>query len=618
MCGIAGFYFPNHGLGQSELKLMTDSLVHRGPDAEGFFWDETVGLGHRRLSIIDLREAANQPMFTGDRRYVIVFNGEVYNFQEIAKELDVPLRTTGDTEVIAESFAKWGPECVHRFNGMFAFALYDTQDKVLYLYRDRMGIKPIYYYWDGKLFAFASELKALLKLEKVKQNTSLDHEAINLYLHLGYIPEPYSIYENIRKFPSGAYGKLQDGKLEIRPYWQLEKRVDSQKLSDPAEAKAQLKQLVESAVRYRMISDVPFGTFLSGGVDSSLVTAVAQSISNTPVNTFSIGFTESKYNESAYAAAVAKHLGTRHHEFEVSYRDAIDLLDSILESYDEPYADASAIPTMLVSKLARQHVTMTLSGDGGDELFFGYGTYIWIQRLQNNLVRAGRWGIAALLSRMNSRYKRASHLFRFRADDDLRSHVFSQEQYFFRAAEVSDVLQHKVRSGTLTFPQPEMARELSPVEAQAFFDLQYYLKDDLLVKVDRATMKYSLETRVPLLDYRIVEFALNLAPDLKIHNGTMKYLLKEVLYDYVPRELFARPKWGFGLPLAVWMESELRYLIDDYLSEGVVRQAGIVNYEVVKRLKERFNRGDNYLYQRLWALIVLHKWLAGAQMSASA
>jgi asparagine synthase (glutamine-hydrolysing) len=282
----------------------------------------------------------------------------------------------------------------------------------------------------------------------------------------------------------------------------------------------------------------------------------------------------------------------------------------MLESYDEPYADSSAIPTMLVSKLARRHVTMTLSGDGGDELFFGYGTYVWIRRLHNSLVRAGRWGIAALLSRMNSRYKRAAHLFRFRAGDDLRSHVFSQEQYFFRAAELGDVLRPEIRAGTLAFPQPAMARELSPVEAQAFFDLQYYLKDDLLVKVDRATMKYSLETRVPLLDYRIVEFALNLAPELKIQGGTMKYLLKEVLYDYVPRELFARPKWGFGLPLAVWMENELRYLIDEYLSAEAVKRAGVVNYEAVKALKERFDRGDNYLYQRLWALIVLHKWLA--------
>ncbi|HYE75262.1 MAG TPA: asparagine synthase (glutamine-hydrolyzing), partial [Blastocatellia bacterium] len=487
-------------------------------------------------------------MWTGDQRYVIVFNGEVYNFQEIAKDLDCDLRTTGDTEVIIEGFAKWGPKCVERFNGMFAFAIYDTQDKTLYLYRDRMGIKPIYYYWQNGLFAFASELKALLQLDQVKKNLSLNHQAINLYLHLGYIPEPHSIYNNIYKFPSGAYGVVKNDKLTIQSYWKLEDKVTAYKISDFNLAKAELKRLVESSVRYRMISDVPFGTFLSGGVDSSLVTAVAQSLSSSPINTFSIGFKEAKYNEAEYAAAVAQKLGTHHHEFRVNYDDALSLMDSILDSYDEPYADPSAIPTMLVSKLARQHVTMTLSGDGGDELFFGYGTYLWIRRLNNFLLKANRKLIATVLSRMNSRYKRAAHLFRFSPSDDLRSHVFSQEQYFFRAAEVGDILNPEFRTGKISFPHPKLARELNDIEGQAFFDLQYYLKDDLLVKVDRASMKYSLETRVPLLDYRIVEFALNVSPDLKLHNGTMKYLLKEVLYDYVPREMFDRPKWGFTIP----------------------------------------------------------------------
>jgi asparagine synthase (glutamine-hydrolysing) len=609
MCGIAGFYQPGHEFGEDELKAMTDSLAHRGPDAEGFYLDDCAGLGHRRLSIIDLREVANQPMFSADGRYVIVFNGEVYNFREIAEDLGVDLRTSGDTEVIVESFAKWGPECVHRFNGMFALAIYDTREKTLYLYRDRMGVKPIYYYWDGKLFAFASELKALLKLGAMRGRVTVNREAVSLYLHLGYIPQPHSIYNHIYKFPSGAYASLSGDKLKIQPYWKLEEKVKSTTLDDFVEAKAQLKALVESSVRYRMISDVPFGTFLSGGTDSSLVTAVAQACSPHPVKTFSIGFTEAKYNESAYAAAVAKHLGTEHHEYVVSHRDALALTDSILDSYDEPYADSSAIPTMLVSKLARERVTVTLSGDGGDELFFGYGMYIWVRRLSTFLLRANRRAIAAVLSRMNSRYKRAAHLFRFGAGDDLRSHVFSQEQYFFRAAEVAQVLVPDFQAGAMKFLRPELARELSVEEAQALFDLRYYLQDDLLVKVDRATMKYSLETRVPLLDYRIVEFALNLAPELKLRGGTMKYLLKELLYDYVPRELFDRPKWGFAVPLAVWMTKELRPLVEEYLSEESTRKVGVVRPEVVEDLKRRFFEGENYLYNRLWLLLILHKWL---------
>lgn len=609
MCGIAGFFGTNHGLGRPELRAMTERLAHRGPDAEGFFVDEVVGLGHRRLSIMDLRDVANQPMHSADGRYVIVFNGEVYNFREVAAELGVPLRTTGDTEVLVESFARWGEDCVDRFNGMFAFAIYDTCERALHLYRDRMGIKPIYYYWDGKLFAFASELKALLKLDVVSRKSSLNIHAVGLFLHLGYIPEPHSIYANVYKFPSGSHAVLKAGQLKIRPYWMLEEKVSTQVLSDPKEAKAQLKEMVESSVRYRMISDVPFGTFLSGGVDSSLVTAVAQAANGHPVNTFSIGFKESKYDESSHAAAVAKRLGTSHHEFIVSHHDAIELMDSILDSYDEPYADSSAIPTMLVSKMARQHVTMTLSGDGGDELFLGYGFYVWARRLNNPLLRLNRGAIAAVFGRMSSRYRRAGEMFSYGRQDDLRSHIFSQEQYLFRAAELESVLRPEFRSGRIRFPVPDLARVLTPAESQALFDVRYYLRDDLLVKVDRATMKYSLETRVPLLDYRIVEFALNLAPELKYRGNTLKYLLKEVLYDYLPRKLFERPKRGFSIPLAMWMKNELRYLIDEYLSAETTKRAGVLSYPAVSAMKNRFFAGQNYLYNRLWSMVLLNKWL---------
>ncbi len=608
MCGIAGFYQVNHAFNQSDLKAMTDSIAHRGPDADGFFLDSHVGLGHRRLSVIDLRAVANQPMWSHDNRYCIIFNGEVYNFKEISKGLNVPLKTAGDTEVVLELFAKEGTKSVHKLNGMFAHVIYDSLEKTLYLFRDRMGIKPLYYYWDGNLFVFGSELKALLKNESVRKNISINQEAVGLFLHLGYIPQPHSVYQNIYKFPAGSFAVLKNNQLKIQSYWNPDDKIKSETLNDFADAKSQLKNLVESSVRYRMISDVPFGTFLSGGTDSSLVTAVAQSISNEPVNTFSIGFKESKYNESEYSRAVAKHLGTRHHEFEVSYNDAIPLMDSILDSYDEPYADSSAIPTMLVSKLARQHVTMTLSGDGGDELFFGYGSYLWAKRLNNPLVKNSRHILSLFLSSLSNRYKRAANLFRFDSTNDLRSHIFSQEQYLFSRREVENLVLPEFKKSVVIGKEPPLARKLSAMESQALFDLHYYLKDDLLVKVDRASMKYSLEARVPLLDYRIVEFALNISSDLKYHQGTMKYLLKELLYDYVPRELFNRPKWGFAIPLQNWLKKELRYLIDEYLSEQTIAKNGVVNYQIVEDLKKRFFAGEDYLYNRLWQLIILNKW----------
>lgn len=608
MCGLSGFYQTHHSFDQSDLKAMTDTIAHRGPDSDGFFVDAHVGLGHRRLSVIDLRAVANQPMWSHDQRYCIIFNGEVYNFKEIASSLTVPLKTLGDTEVVLELFAKDGTASVDKLNGMFAHVIYDAQENSLYIFRDRMGIKPLYYYWDGNLFAFASELKSLLKNVSVKKNVFINKEAINLFLHLGYIPQPHSIYQNIYKFPSGSFAVLKNRELKIQSYWNPDEKVKSETLNDFTDAKSQLKKLVESSVRYRMISDVPFGTFLSGGTDSGLVTAVAQSVSSEPVNTFSIGFKESKYNESEYARAVAKYLGTRHHEFEVSYNDAIQLMDSILDSYDEPYADSSAIPTMLVSKLARQHVTMALSGDGGDELFFGYGAYLWAKRLNNPMIRNSRQMLALLFSSMNNRYKRIANLFQFDSTNDLRAHIFSQEQYLFSNGEVQNILKPEFKTEMKIDQEAKLPRKLSSMESQALFDLHYYLKDDLLVKVDRASMKYSLEARVPLLDYRIVEFALNLSPDLKYHHGVMKYLLKELLYDYVPRELFNRPKWGFAIPLQMWLKKELKYLIDDYLSEESVNSSGVVNYPVVNDLKKRFFAGEDYLYNRLWQLIILHKW----------
>jgi asparagine synthase (glutamine-hydrolysing) len=610
MCGIAGFLSFNKSFSRENLENITSALKHRGPDAGGFYFNEVVGLGHRRLSILDLSEVANQPMFSHCGRYVIVFNGEIYNYREIAKDLDVELKTTSDTEVLLESFIKWGVDFVHKLNGMFAFFIYDSKEELLYVYRDRMGIKPIYYYYVENDFIFASELKSFNHLPE-KYKGEINKQALNQFLHLGYIPEPHSIYKNIKKFPSGHYAIIGNNKFELKSYWKLEEQIEEKVVSNIFEAKEKLKELLLSAVQYRMISDVPFGTFLSGGIDSSLVTAIAQHLSDKPVKTFSIGFKEGKFNEAHYARAVAKHLNTEHYEKTLSYNDALDLLETVFETYDEPFADSSAFPTLLVSQFAREHVTVILSGDGGDETYLGYGSYEWGKRLSNPIVKAFRKPIANALNLGNSRYKRAAQLFQYENEAKLKSHIFSQEQYLFSEAEISNLLTDDYKQ-TLVFDEQIVTpkRNLSFAEEQALFDMKYYLQDDLLVKVDRASMQHSLEVRVPLIDYRLIHFALNLNEDLRKQNGITKYLLKEVLYDFVPRHFFDRPKWGFGIPLGEWLQKDWKFLIDDYLNKTAIESAGIFNYQFVDQLVQRFLKGETYLYNRIWLMIILQKFIS--------
>ncbi len=610
MCGIAGYYSVNQRFSSPDLKIMTDCLKHRGPDADGFFSDNVVGLGHRRLSIIDLSSAANQPMTSYNGRYITIFNGEIFNYRDIAKELKREWRTHSDTEVVLEAFAEWGPGAVQKFNGMFAIAIYDLKLQILYLFRDRLGVKPIYYYKEENNIVFASEIKALMQLDTIRKSITVNKTAVSEFLYLGYIPQPNTIYNEIDKFPVGSYLKVSANEFTFQNYWEPEDHIESSTINNYTEAKKTLKELMTSSVRYRMISDVPFGTFLSGGIDSSLVTATAQSISSEPVKTFSIGFKESKFNESDYARAVANYLKTDHHEFIVTENEALELIDKMTAAYDEPFADSSSIPTMLVSKLARQYVTMTLSGDGGDELFLGYGMYNWASRLNNPLVRMFHQPIATALSLLSDRYQRAAQVFRYESVSELKSHVFSQEQYFFTKREIHELLKNSTDGDFhLQEQTPELKRKLSVKEEQALFDIKFYLKDDLLVKVDKASMQYSLETRTPFLDYRVVEFALNLDENLKIHNGSAKYLLKELLYDYLPPELFKRPKWGFGIPLKNWLHKDLHYLIDKYLSREMIEQNGILNYNVVQKYVKAFESGTDYFYNRVWNLILLNIWM---------
>ena len=614
MCGITGFVSKQYK--DTDLKSMTNALRHRGPDAEGFFYKEKegIGLGHRRLSILDLSENANQPFFSQNARYAIVYNGEIYNYKEIAQKEYLTLKTASDTEVIIERFSKKGEQSLKDFNGMFAFALWDTVEKKLYLTRDRVGIKPLYYYWDGQNFAFASEIKALLHLPIDK---SLNYTAISNYLYLGFFPQEQSIFKHIKKFPAGCIGTLHKNNFSIKPYWTLESTITQDTIKNEEQAKQQLKKLLIESVEGQMISDVPLGTFLSGGIDSSLVTAVAQHLSTQPVKTFSIGFStgsptdkEAKFNEAPYARSVAQYLKTDHHEFILSKDDALDKIQYLLEVYDEPLNDSSAVATMFVSEMARKHVTVTLSGDGGDELFMGYNTHTWAKRLDNVFLKAFRHPLSiALKLTGNERLKNSSEVLDYSNTARLKSHVFSHYQYMFSEKALNSIL---LECKGIDFDESlaETKRQLSKKEEQAFFDFSHYLKDDLLVKVDRASMFYGLETRVPLLDHKIVEFAFNLDESLKYKKGAAKYLLKEVLYDFIPASYFDRPKQGFNIPLNEWLKTDLRYLIEDYLSEDCVRTLNICHYEAIQKLKEDYFKGNNYAFKRLWGLILLHKWLS--------
>ncbi len=620
MCGISGFYSPTKKFSEAELHLMTDAIASRGPDAFGYFTDDVVGLGHRRLSIIDLSTNANQPMTSSDGRYVMVYNGEVYNFREIAAELRqnfrTEFRTSSDTEVLIEAYIHYGEDFVKKLNGMFAFAIYDKQKQELFVCRDRIGIKPLYYFWDGENFAFASELKALKKLAFIPKE--INRNAVYHFLHLGFIPSTQSIYKSIKKLDAGRWLRVSNKHKDNQQYWSINDHVTENVITSEKQAIVKLSDLLMSSVQYQIKSDVPFGVFLSGGIDSSLVTANAVNLAGVKVNTFSIGFEENKYNESAYAKAIAMYLGTNHHEFIVSYKDAIGLIDTIFEAYSEPFADSSAIPTMLVSKLAREHVTVTLSGEGGDELFMGYGAYKWANRLNSTSVKLFHNQIANALA--NTKYKRHSNYFVLPHKNLLYSHILSQEQNNFSLQELGDLLSNDFRNapGALNTEKlnnfgieiNHLKRNLSADERQAIFDLNFYLQDDLLTKVDRASMHFSLETRVPYLDHRIIEFALNLSPKLKIKNGTSKYILKEILYQYIPKKFFDRPKQGFAIPLEKWLKNELSFLIDEYLSEEMITKYNFVDYQKVKLLVNEFrNNNKNYLYNRLWLLIVLHKWL---------
>lgn len=614
MCGIAGYFSPEGRFNKQHLQTVTNSLTHRGPDASGYFIENAVGFGHRRLSIIDLSEAANQPFFSRNKRFVVVFNGEIYNFNEIEKELkevekNFHPNTNSDTEIITEAFAVWGIEFVHKLNGMFTIAVYDREEKTLFLFRDRMGIKPVYYHYDGSNFVFASELKALTKIGIDK---TLNLNALKDYLFLEYVPGEQTIFKNIRKLSAGYFLKISEQDFEKKQYYNIADKYLENTANTEDYYKEQFIEHLRKSVKYQSISDVPIGAFLSGGTDSSLICSVFQEQNLQPVNTFTIGFDEKEFDETAYAEKVAEILKTNHSLTRVGEKEALEIAEQVCDFYDQPFAAPSTIPSYIVCKKARQNVTVALSGDGGDELFMGYGYYNWQKRIEKLSTLGGypaRKLAAFMLSLLDNQSKRAARIFDYADHQNIWLHIWSQEQYMFSENEISSLFAEEYKHTTLSQDWEKISSmKIHPFEQIALFDIKHYLADNLLYKMDIASMASSLEVRVPYLDHNLAEFAVNVPLEYKIKGKEQKYLMKKSLEKYLPDDLIYRKKWGFPAPLGTWLQTDLSFMIKKYLSKKELEKHGLFNQNFIENLVSKFRKEETFHYKRIWALIVFQMW----------
>lgn len=644
MCGFAGF-LERSGFadGGALLRRMADTIAHRGPDSDGYWVDGEAGvaLAHRRLAIIDLSPAGHQPMLSHDGRYVLSYNGEIYNHIDMRRELDErganAWRGHSDTETLLQGFSVWGvPGTLERANGMFAFALWDRAERKLYLARDRMGEKPLYYGVQGETLLFGSELKALR--QHPAWQGRIDRGALSLFLRHSYVPGPYSIYDGIQKLAPGHYLEIAATDVTLpKPvaYWDIADKArqarDRPFEGSPDAAVDALEALLLDAVGIRMAADVPLGAFLSGGYDSSTIVALMQRQSSRPVKTFSIGFSEAEYDEAHHAKRVAQHLGTDHTELYATPQDALDQLPILPHHWDEPFADVSQIPTLLVSRLARTEVTVSLSGDGGDELFCGYNRYaqgydVW--RRLGRIPRSLRRMVSGAL-----RLAPAGAIDKAMKFAPLNLRRMAVGDRLLKLADVLDVDQgddfyrvlvsHNKDPGSLVIGGHEPPTIMSEADLDwpatsdfrdrmMYLDMRSYLPDDILVKVDRASMAVSLESRVPLLDHRVVEFALALPLEHKLRNGEPKWPLRQLLYRSVPREMMERPKTGFGVPIEHWLRGSLRDWADDLLAPDRLRREGFLDADAVSRLWSDTRSGRRRAHHHVWDILMFQAWLDGA------
>jgi asparagine synthase (glutamine-hydrolysing) len=640
VCGIAGVAKPKQGIDPNKLDRMRDALAHRGPDGAGSWisGDGQVGLSHRRLSILDLSVAGAQPMHSASGRYSISFNGEIYNFADLRKELEaVGMHFVGhsDTEVILGACERWGViDTLPRLAGMFAFAIWDVQESVLYLARDRVGIKPFYYSLHEGELSFASELRPLVNWRG--SLPPISKRGLNEYLRLGYVPCPLSIFEGIWKLAPGTYMTWRAGQLsEPQAFWTYTDAVargQAHAFVDEHSALTELEHVLQASVTRHMVSDVPLGAFLSGGIDSSTVVALMQAQSSRPIKTFSIGFSDAAYDEAKHAARVAAHLGTDHTELYVADADVCTVIPYLPDTYDEPFADVSQIPTILVSQLARSQVTVALSGDGGDELFAGYNRYIFVSAFWRKLQRLplGLRHMAAACLRYPSVagwdafFNAAGPLL----PQSLQPGLPGQKMHKVGAilASASLLALHSRLVAQWATPQVALSPDwragdalwqellhedsaLTPPMQQAVWDAQTYMVDDILTKVDRASMRFGLEARVPLLDHTVIETAWRVPETMKLRDGQGKWLLKQLLYRYVPQSMVDRPKMGFGVPIDAWLREGVRDWAETYLDEQRLRSEGYLDADVIHQTWLQHQKGAGESGGPLWTVLMFQQWL---------
>lgn len=619
MCGIYGFVSKNSSL--QELEAGTDSLFKRGPDSGGYYFEEPIGLGHRRLSIIDL-STGSQPMYSEDDNIVLVFNGEIYNFLKIKDELitlNYNFKTSSDTEVIIKAYQAWGTVgCLNKLEGMFAFALWDKKLKKMWVVRDRFGEKPLYYTSNSNGFFFASELKAL---NNQFSKNNLSKKALNLFFSLTYIPAPYTIYNDVYKLEAGNYIEIDEtGKFEVKEFYNLDKIVQNgqnEPIADYKFAQKQLRELLFNSVKKRMLADVPLGSFLSGGIDSSIISAIMAEISPTPIKTFSIGFKEKAYDESERAALVAKHIGSDHTLHIVGHEDLLAVVDQTLAYYDEPFGDSSAIPSMLVAKKAKEKVTVVLTGDCADELFGGYEKYLgkhYAEKYRSypKLLRNTFETVIGIIPHNNF----TNHSLR-KIKKVISSSMLNPNQRYnelsslgFQKNELEKLVEpnyHENVEGTIMrhFQHLNLNDELT----QTFYsDVKLVLEGDMLAKVDRACMINSLEARVPYLDSKIVDFSFKLPHKFKIKGTQKKYILKDTFADLLPKETMQFSKKGFGIPIRLWFQNELKLELLSLLEKSFIQKQGIFNFEYIEKLIDNhLNNRENHS-SKLWQLFVFQKW----------